>query len=148
MTNTHSEALPAGRRFTWRGVLALVIIFVGAPLAILAFLWRDRCHSSLAAEIPSPSGQYLLEQTITDCGPAMKVAVDLQLKLRDQKDRTTVLLLPAPGPLPARWKDERTLELTLPPQAQVVKRLPTWNDVTIEFAGGPIAPPKLALPSR
>jgi hypothetical protein len=144
------QATPTDKKFTPLSFAVLLLLLIGLPLAGLAFIWKDRCHSSVATTLESPAGDFAVEQIVTDCGATMRTASEIKLRKLGVPDReeATVLLLPQKDPLPLRFTDGKTLEITVPPQAEIAKRLLEWSGIRIMLAGGPLKPSHPKLDSR
>ena len=119
-----------------RGILILLLIFVGVPFALLALLWKDRCARTSLSVVPSPSGEYTVETTRVDCGPSMKVATEVTLTRNGgARDQASVLVLAEEKGLSSAWDGEKKLVLTLPVNAEVVKSRPEWQGIEIAVVG-------------
>lgn len=119
-----------------KGILILLLIFIGIPFALLALLWKDRCARTSLAIVPSPSGEFTAQTTRVDCGPSMKVATEVTLKKSGEgEDEASVLVVAEEKGLASAWDGERKLVLTLPANAEVVKSRPEWQGIEIAVMG-------------
>lgn len=117
-----------------KGVFALFILLIGFPFGMLALLWKDRCHRTNVATSRSPSGEWVVETTLVDCGPSMKVATELLLRRDAEKEGETILVMADKVPPTLAWQGDQNLTMTLPPNAEVVKGKTEWQGVKIGVA--------------
>lgn len=118
-----------------RGILILFLIFVVAPFAFLALIWKDRCQRTSVAVVRSPDGHWAAETTRVDCGSSMKVASEVTLREAEEKDGESVLVIAEEKGLEMGWEDAGHLTLRLPPNAEVVKSTSIWKGVAITVVG-------------
>jgi hypothetical protein len=122
-------------------IFPLILIFIVLPIALLMLLWRDSCRETVVGTSVSPDGERMAVITNKDCGPAVAVATEVRLGIRDPRTErnfkagtSQAILLQGVIDTKLNWKSPRQLQIAFPIGSTIVMRRPEIDGVKLTFS--------------